>query len=97
MHVDRTAECMQVCMMGMLLTALQEVECRNHIRAVFRVFNSDEFCICGTGAHSPQEQFLNVTHSLCTSLLVLSTSLAHISLQLREHCVNMIVTFDSHP
>jgi len=44
---------------------VQEMQCRNHIRAVFQVVNSQEYCVCGTGAHSPQEQFLTVRPLPC--------------------------------
>ena len=42
----------------MLLT-LQAVQCRNHIRAVYRV--DDTLYVCSTGAYSPQEFYLNVS------------------------------------
>ena len=48
--------CMCVCVWW------QNMECHNHIRAVFPVADSaDEYCVCGTGAHSPQEMFLDVS------------------------------------
>ena len=42
------------------LLALQAVQCRNHVRAVFRVDGSDTLYVCSTGAYSPQEFYLNV-------------------------------------
>jgi len=52
----------------MLLLLLQAVQCHNHIRAVFQVDDTAEYCVCGTGARSPQEQFLDVRTLIFTRL-----------------------------
>jgi len=40
------------------------VRCRNHVRTIYRVVDSDEIYVCATGANNPQEFYLNVRQIL---------------------------------
>jgi len=40
------------------------MRCRNHVRTIYRVVESDEIYVCATGANNPQEFYLNVRQIL---------------------------------
>ena len=55
-------------MLFVVLSTLQAVQCRNHVRALFR--RNDSLYVCSTGSYSPQEFDLNV----CTIPIFISIS-----------------------